>query len=424
MRHSFRFLHAADLHLDSPLRGLSRYEGLSVDEIRGATRRALEALVSFAIAEYVDFVVISGDIFDGRWQDMGTGLFFTATMAKLSVANIPVYLLKGNHDADSKIPQRLPLPPSVQFFSSKKAETFFVEDHAVALHGKSFPDPVVTQDMTLQYPAPVSGYFNIGVLHTSMGGNAQEPAYAPTSVAALAAKQYQYWALGHVHDYAVLAEDPYIVYPGVLQGRNIRETGQKGAVLVEVEEGVVRACKPIAFDVSRWSRLEVDCSALETRADLYHRMRTVLRRGVEAEADGRPLIVRVTFTGATAMHAELHSNHELLRNELRAIASEIDGSLWVEKMSLETTEIVALGARAPELDEADSQDLFAMLDQASSDPELLELLASDFAIFLSQTPAPVDGEACLNVSVRQGDWAPVVDRAAAALRARLLGAQN
>ncbi len=110
MRHSFRFLHAADLHLDSPLRGLSRYEGLSVDEIRGATRRVLEALVSFAIAEYVDFVVIAGDICDGRWQDMGTGLFFTAAMAKLNTANIPVYLLKGNHDADSKLPQRLPLP--------------------------------------------------------------------------------------------------------------------------------------------------------------------------------------------------------------------------------------------------------------------------------------------------------------------------
>jgi len=85
-------------------------------------------LVSFAIAEYVDFVVIAGDIFDGKWQDMGTGLFFAATMAKLSAANIPVFLLKGNHDAESMITQRLPLPPSVQFFSSRRVETFLLED--------------------------------------------------------------------------------------------------------------------------------------------------------------------------------------------------------------------------------------------------------------------------------------------------------
>lgn len=423
MRHSFRFLHAADLHLDSPLRGLSRYEGLSVEEIRGATRRALEAMVSFAIAEYVDFVVISGDIFDSR-QDMGTLLFFTASMAKLSAANIPVYLLKGNHDPESSVTQRLPLPLGVQFFSSRKAETFLLEDHAVALHGKSFANTHIPEDMTLQYPAPLSGYFNIGVLHTSMGGYAQHETYAPTSVAALTAKQYQYWALGHVHDYAVLSEDPYIVYPGVLQGRKITEMGPKGAVLVEVENGAVRSCKAIPFNVIRWSRLVVDCSALENREELYQRMRNVLRHGVEMEAGGQPLVVRVTFSGSTALHSVLQDTQSLLRDELRAIANEIDVNLWIEKMSLETTEVVALGSHVPELDEADSQDLFAMLDGASSDAEVLQLLASDFAIFFSQTPAPIAGETGLNSAARRGDWELLISQAAAALRARLLGARN
>lgn len=423
MRHSFRFLHAADLHLDSPLRGLSRYEGLSVEEIRGATRRALEALVSFAIAEYVDFVVISGDIFDSR-QDMSTLLFFTASMAKLSAASIPVYLLKGNHDPESSVTQRLPLPPGIQFFSSRKAETFLLEDHAVALHGKSFASNHILEDMTLQYPAPLSGYFNIGVLHTSMGGYAQHETYAPTSVAALTAKQYQYWALGHVHDYAVVSEDPHIVYPGVLQGRKITETGPKGAVLVEVEDGAVRSCKAIPFDVIRWSRLVVDCSALETREDLHQRMRNVLRHGVEMEAGGQPLVVRVTFSGSTALHSELQDTQSLLRDELRAIANEIDVNLWIEKMSLETTEVVALGSHVPELNEADSQDLFAMLDGASSDAEVLQLLASDFAIFFSQTPAPIAGETGLNSAARRGDWEMLISQAAAALRARLLGARN
>lgn len=424
MRQSFRFLHAADLHLDSPLRGLSRYEGLPLEEIRGATRRAFEALIAFAIAESVDFVVIAGDIFDGRWQDMGTGLFFSTSVAKLSAARIPVYLLKGNHDAESTITQRLPLPPLVQFFSSRKVDTFLLEEHGVALHGKSFAHAHVSEDMTLQYPAPVAGYFNIGVLHTSMGGYAQHETYAPTSVAALAAKQYQYWALGHVHDYAVLSEDPYMVYPGVLQGRKITETGNKGAVLVEVEEGVVRSCRPVLFDVIRWSRLVVDCSALETRDELHQRMRTVLRHGAEIEGEGRPLVARVIVTGATGLHSELQDTRSLLRDELRAIASEIDGSLWIEKLSLETSETVTISSHVPQIDEADSQDLFAMLDQAANDGELLELLASEFAAFFATTPAPASGDEGLNASARKGNWEPLVSQAAAAVRARLLGARS
>ena len=424
MKHSFRFLHAADLHLDSPLRGLSRYEGLSVEDIRGATRRALEAFVAFAIAEYVDFVVIAGDIFDGKWQDMGTGLFFAAAMAKLNAAEIPVYLLKGNHDAESMVAQRLPLPPLVKVFSSRKAETFLLDDHAVAIHGKSFATAHVSEDMTLQYPAAVDGFFNIGVLHTSMGGHTEHETYAPTSVAALTARQYQYWALGHVHDYAVVAEDPHIVYPGVLQGRNIRETGVKGAVLVEVEEGVVRSCKPIPFDVIRWGRVAVDCSGLETRDDLYQRMRTSLRHELETEAEGRPLVVRVSFTGATALHAKLQDTRSLLRDELRAIAAEIDSNLWVEKMMLDTGEFVAMHAGAAELGEADVDDLFAMLEQAPKDPKFLEMLTDDLSVFLSTTEPPAAGEETLQNAVRKGEWAALVSHAGAALRARLLGAQS
>lgn len=424
MKHSFRFLHAADLHLDSPLRGLSRYEGLSVEEIRGATRRALEALIDFAIAEYVDFVVIAGDIFDGKWQDMGTGLFFAKALAKLNAADIPVYLLKGNHDAESTVAQRLPLPPLVKVFSSRKAETFLLQDHAVAIHGKSFANAHISEDMTLQYPAAVDGYFNIGLLHTSMGGYAQHETYAPTSVAALTARQYQYWALGHVHDYAVLAEHPLIVYPGVLQGRNIRETGAKGAVLVEVEDGAVRSCKPVPFDVVRWSRVPVDCSGLEAREDLYGRMRTALRHALETEAGGKPLVVRVSFTGATALHAELQSTRSLLREELRTIAAEVDSNLWVEKMSLDTGETVAVHAGASNLGEADADDLFAMLDQAPTDPEFLNMLADDLAVFLSTANPPTAGEESLHASVRKGQWPALVSQAGAALRARLLGAQG
>ena len=98
----FKFLHAADIHLDSPLRGLDRYEGCPVEEIRGATRRALEGLVRLAVAERVAFVLIAGDVYDGDWPDHGTGLFFARKMAELKDARIPVYLISGNHDAQEQ----------------------------------------------------------------------------------------------------------------------------------------------------------------------------------------------------------------------------------------------------------------------------------------------------------------------------------
>src|SRR3546814_14750790 len=92
---SFKFLHAADIHLDSPLHGLSRYEGLPVDEIRSATRAAFDNLVQCAIDEDVDFVVLAGDLFDGDWRDMGTGLSFAQAMGSLDPAGIPAFLLRS-----------------------------------------------------------------------------------------------------------------------------------------------------------------------------------------------------------------------------------------------------------------------------------------------------------------------------------------
>jgi len=80
---TFRFIHAADIHLDSPLRGLDRYDGAPVEEIRGATRRALENLVDVCLAERVAFLLIAGDIYDGDWKDYNTGLFFHRQMSRL-----------------------------------------------------------------------------------------------------------------------------------------------------------------------------------------------------------------------------------------------------------------------------------------------------------------------------------------------------
>jgi len=194
------FLHAADIHLDSPLRGLERYPGVAVDEIRAATRRALENLVSLAIEREIGFVVIAGDIYDGDWKDHNTGLFFVAQMSRLRTAGIPVIMIAGNHDAANKMTRSLNLPSNVQMLSSRHAETAIhprLEELGVAVHGRSFAHAAETDNLAREYPSKRAGMFNIGILHTALDGADEHARYAPCSLTDLQQKDYDYWALGH-----------------------------------------------------------------------------------------------------------------------------------------------------------------------------------------------------------------------------------
>ena len=237
----FRWLHAADLHLDSPLRGLEQYEGAPVEALRGATRRALENLVRLAIAERVAFVVIAGDVYDGDWQDFNTGLFFDRQMRCLRDARIPVYVIRGNHDAQNRMTKTLRLPDNVRYLANDRPETVEVAGAGVLLHGQGFEKAAVTADLSQGYPQAVKGHCNIGLLHTCATGRDGHEPYAPCNVGDLSAKGYDYWALGHIHAAENLAPagDPPICFPGNLQGRHAREVGPKGCTLVTVENGAV-----------------------------------------------------------------------------------------------------------------------------------------------------------------------------------------
>lgn len=228
----FKFIHAADIHLDSPLRGLARYEGAPVAELRSATRQALEGLIRTAIEEEVAFVLLAGDLYDGDWRDYNTGLFFASQMSKLRKVGIKVFLISGNHDAQSQITKTIRLPDNVRQLSTRKPETVLLENVGVAIHGRGFATRAVTEDISATYPDARAGYFNIGMLHTSANGREGHEPYAPCTVQGLAAKGYDYWALGHVHKREVLSEDPWIVFSGNIQGRHIREQGAKGCSLV------------------------------------------------------------------------------------------------------------------------------------------------------------------------------------------------
>jgi DNA repair exonuclease SbcCD nuclease subunit len=412
---SFRFLHAADIHLDSPLHGLAKYEGIQIDEVRGATRAAFDNLIRRAIDEEVDFVIIAGDLFDGGWKDMGTGLYFARAMGVLDREGIPAFVLAGNHDAASVITRTVPWPPNVRLFNSRRPDTHLLQEIGVAVHGQSFATPAVTDNLVLGYPEPRDGMFNVGVLHTALAGREGHATYAPCDVDDLRGKRYDYWALGHVHAFEIVWTGPYVVFPGNIQGRNVRETGPKGAVLVEVVDREIVSVEHVELDVIRWTRREVDC----TDAD-PERIRTLVRdalvRSQAEDAAGRPLVVRLVLTGETAHAAEIRDSELALRDECRALALSVSPELWIEKL-----QIRLLVSQAGVPDEI-SGDLAAIISEAATAPELAEALREDLAPFISSTREAL-GDAgdddVLRAAVERGDWAKLIGEAASGLQPRL-----
>ena len=263
------------------MRGLDRYEGAPVARLRTATRRALENLVALCIEEKAAFLLLAGDVFDGSWKDYSTGLFFAAQMTRLREARVPVVIVRGNHDAASAITKALPLPDNVHELGSRKAESFELKNAEVVIHGQSFAQRATTDDLAARYPDALRGVLNVGLLHTCLDGREGHERYAPTSLETMRAKGYDYWALGHVHAREVLSREPWIVFPGNLQGRHARETGAKGASVVTVEDGSVREVEHRALDVVRWEQLALDVSEATDALEVVDRVKETLARAAE-----------------------------------------------------------------------------------------------------------------------------------------------
>ena len=382
-----RFIHASDLHIDSPLRGLDRYDGAPVERLRTATRSALERLVDRALAEQVDFLLLAGDIYDRDWQDFHTGLFFRGQMVRLERAGIRCFIVQGNHDAQGVISRQLTLPSNVMVFSSRAAQTIRLDDLSVAIHGRSFPEREVNEDLVPSYPPPVSGYFNIGLLHTSLTGRAGHDTYAPTDLPTLVAKGYDYWALGHVHAREVLNERPRIVFCGNLQGRHAKETGAKGCELVTVEAGRVEA-EFIALDVVRWSQLSVPLDGVDRLESLNEAFARALEPVLAGTTD-RLHAVRVTLTGSTELHRLEAAQPGTLAAAMHAAAQDIGAAeIWIEQ--------VRLGLSTP-LDRAQAAqrqdavgELVRLVDTiAGDDQELMRRAQVELGDLLGAMPAEV-----------------------------------
>ena len=376
---SFTFIHAADLHLGSPFQGLAMKDAEVAEMFMEASRRAFTALVDQAIERRVDFFLVAGDVYDGDWKDNKIGLFFNREVARLERAEIPVFLLKGNHDAESVITRTITLPRNVREFPVTKPGTFTLDHLKVALHGQGFAERSATENLALAYPPPRPGWFNIGVLHTSLTGREPHAPYAPCSVEDLRSRGYDYWALGHVHDYEVVADNPPIIFPGNLQGRSIREQGAKGAVLVSVEDGAVTH-ERIVTDSARFAQRSVTVEAEDDLPAILRRIEAALEN-VADEMEGRPLALRIRLTGKSRYRGELVARARDFRDEAQAACHRSHEDIWLEKVEVrveDAGEKAAGGAASLGLD--------GLLAVAALPPELLAEAEARIAEIAARLP--------------------------------------
>ena len=281
----------------------------------------------------------------------------------------------------------LPYPEGVHVFSAARAETRLIDELGVALHGRSFAQRGAAEDFVATYPARREGWLNIGVLHTGLDGARGHDPYAPCTVDDLGRYGYDYWALGHIHAGEIVSRDPWIVYPGNLQGRSPRETGPKGAMRVSVDDGRVVGVEPLALDAARWAHETIDVSDLADASEAPQRVAAALAGAYQA-ADGRPLAARVTLTGVAPAHARLIAHREQWEAEARALAFAVGPDCWLERLKIATRPPPARPAAA----EPDGLDVDGLIAAAADDAEFAATLAELMRAVAEKLPAALRPE--------------------------------
>jgi len=372
-----KFIHSADIHLDSPLHGLSRYEGAPVREIREATRKALANLVEYVIECNIPLLIIAGDIYDGDCPDFQTLLHFSGQMARLRQAGIRVALIRGNHDAQNRMTKSLNLPDNVYIFSSSQPETWELPELGAAIHGQSYDREAVLDNLVLDYPDPVPGMFNIGLLHTSLTGRPGHDRYAPCELKHLLARGYDYWALGHVHRHEIIHDNPMVVFSGCIQGRHIREQGIKGCMRVDVDASGQADFERVELDVLRWQTLELDISGLDTRDLILEALERELKNLLVKHPQEKLLALRIKLLGSAPTHSPLFRDYDDLQAEIRNMAMDIYWQrIWVEKILNHTT--LALDWDELKHSQTPHGELINYLERLEFDSEAFEQLNPDF----------------------------------------------
>lgn len=325
-----KILHTADIHLDAPLRSLALRDESLRDAVQAATRAAFARIVDVALSERVAALLIAGDLFDGRARSARTAAFLTAQLDRLRAAEIPVFYIKGNHDAENPITGALDLPDNVHVFDARGGRVQLAED--LWIHGVSFADRHAPESLLPRFPAPVPGAVNIAMLHTSLAGAAGHDTYAPCTVGDLTDMGFDYWALGHVHKRQIHAKAPWVVMPGMPQGRDIGEAGAKSASMLTVTEGRIEVAE-VPTSVVEFTATTLDISAVESDDALRAALRDHLR-GIADGLSSEAGVVRLSLTGTPARHWQILRDQAIWAETVATLARET-GRLWLDKLRLE-----------------------------------------------------------------------------------------
>ena len=250
-----KFLHAADLHLDTPFVGINDFSKELQKKLQDSTYQAARNLFDTALTEEVDFVILAGDIFDDTDSSLKAQMFLRDEFEKLNQADIAVYLIYGNHDYYRNNFAVVNFPENVHIFEQDvSTETLTTSDGVkVGITGFSYYQQHINQAVVKSYPSRGDFDYQIGILHAGVG----DDNYAPFQINDLIQKGYDYWALGHIHKREVLCDSPAIVYPGDIQGRNQNETTPKGFYIVTVEDHLTKL-KFVKSSVYTWDKVTLN----------------------------------------------------------------------------------------------------------------------------------------------------------------------
>ena len=336
---AYRFVHAADIHLDSPLRSLALRNPDLAALIGNATRQAFVRIVDLCIDEQVDALLLAGDLYDGEQTSMKTARFLAEQVRRLHEAGVRTFVIRGNHDALSKITKELLFPESVKVFGGR-ADTVAIERVAggfdVVMHGLSFAQPHAPESLLAKFKPPVDDAINIGLMHTSLGETEGHSLYAPCTAADLHASGFSYWALGHIHMRKLPAggrRTATVVMPGMPQGRDINEAGPKSVTLVTVADDRTVSVEERVTSIAQFERVTVDLGGIEDWNGVASAIEAALGAARDATVSGH-LVARLTLTGSTPLAWKLRRDGDVIKTEADTRAEAI-GRSWVEKLQVD-----------------------------------------------------------------------------------------
>lgn len=378
----FRFLHAADLHLDTQPDGMHGYPDEVAELLRDSSLEAFDNLVQEAIAREVAFCVFAGDIYDGAERGARAELAFRRGLERLADNEIRSFIVHGNHDPLEQGWSTVREWPQewVTVFEAGEPQTvtFEVDGTSVAVHGVSFARRDTTENLAVTFSSTTGADFQVGLLHANVGANEHHDSYAPCSVEDLRGVGLDYWALGHIHLRQSPNEgDPWVVYPGNLQGRSPKpsERGAKGAVIVEVDSGTAQAPEFIELDILRFETGAITIDDLADLGDLGDELTTAADE-LRDRHPGRPLIVRMEISGRGPVHSLLRRNSALgdVLDQLREDGRQATPLVWWDRLRDTTRpdlDLAELGGQ----DDFVGNALRAIDDMATDDDTLAEVLA-------------------------------------------------